>query len=233
MKLNDMGKPSAKKINKFMESRFGFSIDYNKMTISRAVKLSETIDANLYQIRHSVALHTAERNPQYMELVTVRENLHNWLMSRHRQLNEGEISNAEVLMAARDMVDTVQDMIKKIGELQNEKLPPLLDSIYEQIGPEASDGYKNSVGQALQSLMSGLTTAREGMDQGVRILSGGNVDDQMSMGGDQPPQMGGDDFGSEMPPAPDMNSDFDSDTDEFGATDAAIGGSADLGRDKR
>ena len=81
--------------------------------------------------------------------------------------------------------------------------------------------------------MSGLTTAREGMDQGVRILSGGNVDDQMSMGGDQPPQMGGDDFGSEMPPAPDMNSDFDSDTDEFGATDAAIGGSADLGRDKR
>ena len=123
-----------------MESRFGFSIDYNKMTISRAVKLSETIDANLYKIRHSVALHTAERNPQYMELVTVRENLHNWLMSRHRQLNEGEISNAEVLMAARDMVDTVQDMIKKIGELQNEKLPPLLDSIYEQIGPEASDG---------------------------------------------------------------------------------------------
>ena len=92
MKLNDMGKPSAKKINKFMESRFGFSIDYNKMTISRAVKLSETIDANLYKIRHSVALHTAERNPQYMELVTVRENLHNWLMSRHRQLNEGEIA---------------------------------------------------------------------------------------------------------------------------------------------
>jgi uncharacterized protein YicC (UPF0701 family) len=227
MKLAEMAVTSAKKINKVMESRFGFALDFSKLTVEKAERLSETITANLDKIRHSVDLHTAETNPRYMELLTVKESLSAWLQENRTQLNEGEVGNAEVLMAAKDMVDSVQDAIEKVGKMQNEQLPQLLDSIRDQVGSEQADGFKNAVGATLDTLMQNLQDAREGVDKGVRILSGEAVDSPMELPGDE---LGGD-IG-ELPPAPGSELDAD-ETDGFGATDAAVGGAEELGREKR
>jgi hypothetical protein len=229
MKLAEMATTSAKKINKVMESRFGFALDFNKMTVEKAERLSETITANLNKIRHSVALHTAERNPRYMELLTVRESLSAWLQETRRQLNEGEVGNAEVLLAAKDMVDSVQDTIEKVGKMQNEQLPQLLDSIRDQIGSEQADAFKNAVGVTLDQLMQNLQAAREGVDSGVRVLSGEQVDNPMAMPGDE---MGAsvDDLGAEPAPMSDLDAE---ESDGFAATDAAVGGTETLGRELR
>ena len=228
MKLAEMQFKSSKKMNKLMESRFGFTINFDTLTYDKAQRLSETIAANLNSIRRSADVHTAERNPRYMELLTVQESLNSWLDEQRSQLNEGEVSNAEVLLAAKDMVDSVQDAIEKVGKMQNEQLPQLLDSIRDQIGREQADGFKNAVGETLATLMTNLQQAREGVDNGVRILSGEQVDNPMAMGG--APDMGG-----ELPPVPGM-SDLDQEepeSDGFAASDAAAGGTEELGRERR
>jgi plasmid stabilization system protein ParE len=227
MKLAEMSTKSTRKINKLMESRFGFAINFSNLTVEKAERLSETIVANLDKIRHSVDLHTAERNPRYMELLTVKEGLSTWLEQHRQQLVEGEVGNAEVLLAAKNMVDSIQDAIEKVGKMQNEQLPELLDSIRDQVGAEQAEGFKNAVGTTLETLMQNLQTAREGVDGGVRILTGEQVDNPMAMPGDD---LSGGDAG--LPPAP--GSDLDQDeTDGFGATDAATGGAEELGRELR
>ena len=227
MKLAEMSTKSTRKINKLMESRFGFAINFSNLTVEKAERLSETIIANLDKIRHSVDLHTAERNPRYMELLTVKEGLSTWLEQHRQQLVEGEVGNAEVLLAAKNMVDSIQDAIEKVGKMQNEQLPELLDSIRDQVGSEQAEGFKNAVGTTLETLMQNLQTAREGVDGGVRILTGEQVDNPMAMPGDD---LSGGDAG--LPPAP--GSDLDQDeTDGFGATDAATGGAEELGRELR
>jgi len=230
MKLAEMSTKSTHKINKLMESRFGFSINFDNLTVAKAEKLSETIAANLNKIRHSSALHTAQTNPRYMELLTVQEGLSTWLEEHRQQLVEGEVGNAEVLLAAKDMVDSVQDAIEKVGKMQNEQLPQLLDSIRDQIGSEQAEAFKNAVGTTLDTLMQNLQSAREGVDNGVRVLSGEQVDNPMAMPGDAGADLSGGDAG--LPPAP--GSDLDQDeTDGFGATDAAVGGAEELGRELR
>jgi hypothetical protein len=229
MKLAEMSTKSTRKINKLMESRFGFAINFSNLTVERAERLSETITANLDKIRHSVDLHTAERNPRYMELLTVQEGLNTWLEQRRQTLVEGEVGNAEVLLAAKNMVDSIQDAIEKVGKMQNEQLPELLDSIRDQVGSEQAEGFKNAVGTTLDTLMQNLQTAREGVDGGVRILTGEQVDNPMAMPGDQADLSGGD---AGLPPAP--GSDLDQEeTDGFAATDAATGGAEELGRELR
>ena len=226
MKLAEMAKTSAKQINKVMESRFGFALDFSKLTVEKAERLNKTIGENLDKIRRSTSIHTAERNPRYMELLTVQESLGAWLAENRRQLNEGEVGNAEVLLAAKDMVDSVQDAIEKVGKMQNEQLPQLLDSIRDQIGSEQAESFKNAVGETLNTLMQNLQAAREGVDNGVRVLSGEQVDNPMAMPGDE--------LGAELPPVPTSDLDMEEpDTDGFGATDAAVGGEEELGREKR
>jgi hypothetical protein len=77
--------------------------------------------------------------------------------------------------------------------------------------------------------MQNLQQAREGVDSGVRILTGEQVDNPMELPGDQ---AGADLSGGELPPPP--GSDLDTDeTDGFAATDAAVGGAEELGREQR
>jgi hypothetical protein len=225
MKLSEMSQTSAKKINKVLESRFGFAINYDNLSIAKAQRLGETISLNLNKIRHSADFHRAETNPRYMELLTVQEGLNTWLTEQHQQLNEGEVGNAEVLLAAKDMVDSVQDTIEKVGKMQNEQLPQLLDSIRDQIGSEQADAFKNAVGATLDQLMQNLQSAREGVDTGVRVLSGEAVDQPMAMPGDE--------MAAELPPPPESDFDAEEPADGFAATDAAVGGTETLGRELR
>ena len=226
MKLSEMAKTTPKKINKLMESRFGFSINFDQLTVAKAERLSETINANLDRIRHSTAFHTAERNPRYMELLTVREGLSAWLNQNRRQINEGEVGNAEVLLAAKDMVDSIQDTIEKVGKMQNEQLPQLLDSIRDQIGSEQAESFKQAVGASLDTLMTNLQQAREGVDSGVGILTG-DAPQPMDLGGAPDADLAG----VGVTPPSDLDQE-EPESDGFAATDAAVGGE-ELGRELR
>lgn len=229
MKLAEMQTKSAKKMNKIMESRFGFAIDFSKLSVEKAERLSETINANINKIRTSTGFHSAERNPRYMELLTVRESLAQWISEQRTQLNEGEVGNAEVLLAAKDILDSVQDTIEKVGKIQNEQLPQLLDSIRDQLGADQADAFKSSVGTTLETLMGQLQAAREGVDNGVRVLSGEQVDNPMSLGG---APTSDEELAGMGAPSSDLDME-EPEGDGFGATDAAIGGTEELGRERR
>ena len=51
-----------------------------------------------------------------------------------RRLNESEIQQAQVVLAAQDMVDKMQSMVEDVSELQFKELPALVDSIKNQVG---------------------------------------------------------------------------------------------------
>ena len=231
MRLQELGgKITAKRINKINESRFGFNIDFNKLTVPKAKVLVRALSENLDRLRRSYGLHTAEKNPKYMEMLMVREGLARWVNER-RELTESEMGKSEAILAAKDMVDSIQDMIEDVSRMQNEQMPALIDTIRDQISSEQADMFKNQVGGVLGTILQQLTDAREQTDNAARSLAGEGSPD-MGMGG-----MGGGDMGGMPGAAPSMGpaSDLDSEIpgDEFGATDAAAGGDLGLGREKR
>ena len=225
MNLKELAPQTTKRLNKVMESRFGFSIDYDNLTYAKAQRLSYAISENLSKIRKSYGIHTAEKNPKYMEMLMVQEGLNSWL-NQQEPLMEGELETAEAVLAAKDMVDSVQDMITDASKMLNEELPPLLDVIRDQVGTAQADAYKNTVTGALQGLMDSLNSTRDALDNGARSLAGEQVAQPMDMGG-------GDTLGGAAElPAPEVN-DFDSEDDDgFAATDAAAGDD-ELGRERR
>ena len=47
MNLKELAPQTTKRLNKVMESRFGFSIDYDNLTYAKAQRLSYAISENL------------------------------------------------------------------------------------------------------------------------------------------------------------------------------------------
>jgi hypothetical protein len=176
-------------------------------------------------IKKSFGSHTAEKNAKYMELMLVKEGLDKWLGSE-QGLFESEMGRSEAVLAAKDIVDSVQDMLEKISKIQNEQVPALIDTIRDQIGSEQAEQFKGAISPMLVELYSALSTAREGSDTAVRQLAGEDVGQSMDM------NMGGRDAGLGG------DSDFD-DEDMFGAEPAAAGGAVgdldepELGRERR
>lgn len=235
MNLKDISpKATAVKMNRIMESRFGYAIDYKNLSLSKATKLSRTLGENIARIRKSYGVHTAEKNPKYMELLMVREALSKWIVE-HQQLNEGELGKSSAILAAKDMVDSIQDMLEKVSKMQVEQMPALIDTIRDQIGNDQADMFKNSISQLLTGMVDQLSQAREQADNAARQLAGeAPVDGGMSMPGGAP---GADQGGAApMPGAPEAGPSSDLDqlaADSFAATDAAAGGPESLGREKR
>jgi len=233
MKLSNMiRKPSLAKMNKITESRFGFSIDYDAITLPKAQAMRSKIYETVSKIRNSSAVHTAEKNPEYLEMLIVYEGLSRWIdgyrdQQQRRKLKEGELGQAEAMLAAKDMVDTAQDFIEKVGKMQNEQLPALIDSIRDQIGSAQAEAFKSSVGMALSTLSQQLGQAREALDASSRALTG---EEAPPMAMPDPNAGAGPDMGMGAGMDGGMS---DEEPDEFGGADAAAGGTADLGREMR
>ena len=232
MRLSEMRtEVTPQKINKVMESRFGFSVDYDNLTYAKAQRLAKALGENITQIKKSFGSHTAEKNAKYMELMLVKEGLDKW-MNSEQGLFESELGRSEAVLAAKDIVDSVQDMLEKISKIQNEQVPALIDTIRDQIGSDQAEAFKTGISPMLADLYQALSTARESSDTAVRTLSGEQVAAPMDMGMDQGLAGG-------MPPEGGMDSDLDADlgaspdTDGFDATDAAVGGEEELGRERR
>ena len=202
------------------------------MTYAKAQQLYGLVAENIARIRHSYGIHKAERNPKYMELLMVRESLSKW-MNENQQLMESEMGKSEAILAAKDMVDSIQDMVEKVSKMQVEQLPALIDTIRDQIGMAEADTFKNAMGQLLTNISQELAQARETADNSARALAGEDMGG-MGMGAMGAP--GADTLGApigDMPPSLGEPSDMDADMDAFGGTDAAAGGDQAAGRPKR
>jgi hypothetical protein len=235
MKLKELGyKPTTKQMNKVMESRFGFQVDYDNMTFKKAYTLAKGLTEGLEQVKRTHGAHKAETNAKYMEMMMVRESLHRWMVeNKDHLIIESEMAKSEAILAAKSMVDEIQDMLEKISKMQNEQMPALLDTIRDQISTEKADGFKNAVSPILQDLAQTLQQGRESADSAARVLAGEQESGMdMGMGGGMPgADLGG--MGGGMPGAEAMPGEPAPEGDAFGATDAAAGGEAELGREKR
>ena len=154
-------------------------------------------------------------------------------------LTEGEIEQARVTMAARDLADSVQDIVEKISDMQNEKLPALVSAMKDQIGMEQANQFSEATKTTLATLLDAANSARDALDNASRSVGGGQP---MDMGGGDDMDMGNDMGGGEET-APDMNAPLGGDeaitpprdnASELDAADAAAGGvGAEMGRGRR
>lgn len=122
------------------------------------------------------AAHAAERRKG----IAMKE--HANLVKNLRRLLETEVSQAEVMMAAKGFAQELQEMVEKIGRLQNEDLPPVTDQMRETYGMESASAFQTQIYGALQMIMDSLYTAKTQVDDAVgNMASTGQVSAETDM----------------------------------------------------
>ena len=138
---------------------------------------------------------------------------------------EGVEEQSELILAAKDMMDKVTSFLEDLASMKTEGMLELADRIRDEMGAEKSDAFLQKIQPAIEQAEATLTTTRQELDNGVRILTGEEVATDT---------IGSDDLNMD----PEADADLDSleepaDDDEFGAADAEAGGTEPEGREQR
>lgn len=125
-------------------------------------------------------------------------------------LLEGEESKAEIIMATKDMVDRITGWLEDVAAMKAEQLLELMDSIREDQGSDVAQRYQDAVKPALEAIYTALETSRQGLSQGLGIVSGQETETMGATGAELPaapgaelgaPELGGaEELGGELEP---------------------------------
>ena len=89
-----------------------------------------------------------------------------------RYLTESEVQQAQVILAAQDMVDRMQGMLEDITSMQFKDLPALSNSIQTTIGTTEAQAFNNAAGQSLGVLVDAIQAAKVEMEAAQGTLTG-------------------------------------------------------------
>lgn len=234
MKLQDLAQPQqSKQTAKVFESYFGQSVDFDRLTRPQARNMLTRVRALIKEHRAQPSFHQSEQNPTYLKLVVMEQGL----TARMREVvrEASEVQQAQVVLAAQDMVDKMQKMLEEITSLQFKDLPALVDSIKNEVGQQQATQFNADATAALSGLVQNLQAGKQQMEAALGVVTGQGAPMDAGLGAD----LGA---GGEAGAAADLDAagaDLEAGMDdlEAGAADMeepdAEASAADLGRGRR
>jgi hypothetical protein len=139
-------------------------------------------------------------------------------------VKEGVEEQSELILAAKDMMDKVTGYLEDLATMKTEGMLELADRIRDEMGADKADAFMQKIQPAIEQAEATLTTTRQELDNGVRILTGEETASE---------PMGADDTMNMDTDLDSLDSEGGEETDEFGASDAEAGGTEPEGRETR
>jgi hypothetical protein len=229
MYLNDLNssKHNVQKINSVLASTFGHNVKLSEMSTDALHRMLRTTNAKIEAIKESDFQYW--ENAQYNKLNLIAHSLRTYINEvaparkdgkamkkktmESKRLMEQDLAQAEVLLAAQELVDKLQKMVEDVAAMQVQELMPITDAMKEQIGFDVAEQYNSAADSALGSLLDQLKATKESLENATLQAQGKPVN------APAPTDMG--------PAAPeDMGMD-----DDFEGDDAAAGADNSVGRE--
>jgi hypothetical protein len=243
MQIREFAKPvTSKSLNESLAARFGKRIDLERFTLEQLQDARNKLRTRLSQVETNESF-DAVHNETYQKSKLMLDVLNAALSERghveesleETTLREGAEDAAELVMAAKEMVDRITGWMEDTAEMQTESMLELADAIRDEMGQEASDNFTNTVRPALESLYTALESTRTALTSGVSTLTGEGNPEPMGMdnGMDGIDDMDMDDGMDDMDMDAGDDLGLDEPEDDFGASDAATGGEEPADRAKR
>ena len=224
MKLTDLDTNNV--ATRALNESFGINLNVSKLNRSETLEMLRKVTGLIKESRRSPDFHKSEMNPAYMKMLFMEQALsdHLKVAKSPRIIYENEeVEKSQVILAAQDMIDTVQKMYEDINDMLVKELPALVDSIESEIGVNESTAFNDAASQSLTALNASLQEAQTSLKSALAGLTGQGGADAFAM---DAPEMDADlgaeagaDLGAEMdadlgaeapeddsglPPLPDM-----------------------------
>jgi len=235
MKLNDLNKQEV--AVSALKENFEVNLNVKGLNKNQTQTMHNKVKGLIAEAKESKNF--GVEYPSYMKLVFMEQALREHYKiaksaPRTKVITENEeVNRSQVILAAQDMVDSVQKMLEEISDMMVKEMPALVDSVQTEIGVNEAQAFDQTAGQALAELNQCLVSVKGQLDQALAGITGGDVvdafDGDVDMGmGDGEVAVDGMDVSD---PTLDIEGDMGTDVADIGAPDAVVGDIEDVNVD--
>jgi hypothetical protein len=227
MKLNDLNKQEV--AVKALKENFEVDLNIKGLNKNQTQTMHNKVKGLLAEAKESKNF--GAEYPAYMKLVFVEQALkeHYRIAPEAPKTNviteNEEVNRSQVILAAQDMVDSVQKMLEEVSDMLVKEMPALVDSVQTEIGVNEAQAFDQTTGQALAELNQCLVSVKGQLDQALAGITGGDVVDAFD--GDVDSGLGDGEVGVDSmdvsDPAIDVTGDMGTDMVDANAPDAVVG----------
>lgn len=225
MKINEMNNSKKANTKRALKEHFEVKMNFDKLKLNETKSMLKRVRGLINETRTSKEAHTRHQNPAYMKLVMMEQALtdhYGDLRVQHQiMLENEEVQKSQVILAAQDMIDSIQKMVEQISKMKVEELPAVVTGVNNEIGTNEGSQFESTTTEALTTLEGALVAAKGALTSALGIVTGegggegmedqafGGAEEEMGDDmGDMDDMDGGDDMGGgdELPelPEPDM-----------------------------
>ena len=233
MKLREFTKVTTNKLNESLAQKFGAKIDLSQFTLEQMQDVRNKLRTKLSQVETTESFDKVQTEDYAKQKLFL--DVLNKAIEEHAEfevveesvITEGEEDKAEIVMAAKDMVDRITSWMEDTAEMQTESMLELADAIRDEMGSESSEAFVGTVKPALEAIYTALESSRESLTQGVGMLTG-EAEPMDTMGAEEDPAM-----------EPTVDAEVDAavepemDAGDTEVAEPAAGGEEEAGREKR
>jgi hypothetical protein len=173
MKLNDFDRKNL--ANSALKENFEFAFDTSKLSRGATYSMLSKVKTLIKEAQSNPYFYKNQHAPSYLKLVFMAQALteHYTSLKPSRIVVENEeVQKSEVILAAQDMVNSIQKMIEEVNDMLVKELPALTDRIQSEIGVNESSSFNQAANESLTSLNQTLSQSKTTMQNAMNQLTG-------------------------------------------------------------
>lgn len=221
MKINDMNNSRKANAKKALKEHFEVNMNFNKLQLNETKSMLKKVRGLITETKTGKDAHARHKSSAYMKLVMMEQALTDHYgdlrVQQRIMLENEEVQKSQVLLAAQDMVDSIQKMIVDISKMKVEELPAVVTGINNEIGTSQGQQFEGTVMEALAGLEQALAATKSSLTSSLDQISSpdGTQLEPGAFGGEE----GMDDMGGDEEGMDDIGG---SAMDELGADDEEL-----------
>lgn len=177
MKLTDFENKPTAVVAKALKENYNMPFEVEKLNRIATQNMLKKVRALISETKSSADFYSSQNNPTYLKLMFMEQALENHYSTLNTYspkivVENEEVEKSQVVLAAQDMVDTVQKMVEQVSDMLVKELPALVDSVQSEIGVNESTAFNSQATEALTTLQTALTSTKSGLQNALNGITG-------------------------------------------------------------
>jgi len=227
MKLTEFNAKPTSVAKQALKEHFNTTFNVDKLGLYETKNMLKKVKGLMSEAKQKSM--SGEQNPAYLKLVFMEQALtHHYgdlkslpMYNPRIVVENEEVEKSQVVLAAQEMVDSMQKMIEQVSDMLVKELPAVVDGVNSEFGTSEGEQFSSQVSEALTSLQAALTQSKTGLQGALGVVTGqgggfgmgdemgagmddGMGADPMAGGDEMAPEMGGEEMGADAMAAPEM-----------------------------
>jgi hypothetical protein len=190
MKLSDFNQSPKRTAIKALNENYGIKFNVDNLNASKASLMLSEVKKIIAETKTSVNYRNSFDKSSLMKYVFMEQALTARLSEIRKMRSRFVIENVEVeksrsVVAAQEMINSIQKMIEQVSDMVVKELPALSQSIEDDIDINKGKQFQQSANETLKALQQTLEQSRDAMSAALDAIAsdGEAVADFDAMGG--------------------------------------------------